>query len=77
MTRQERSYSPGLRQVTGRTLHLSGTAVVDWTGPGTAGDDGGTGRRVRFTPQCVVAGALLPARAVAPALTYPGNPPLS
>jgi hypothetical protein len=49
----------------GRTLQLSGTAVVDWTEPGAAGDDGGTGRRVRFTPQCVVAGTLLPARAVA------------
>ena len=50
---------------TGQTLHLSGTASVEWPGPGTAGDDGGTGRRVWFTPQCVVAGTLLPARAVA------------
>ena len=49
---------------TGRTLQLSGTAVVEWTEPGAAGDDGGTGRRVRFTPQCVVVGTLLPARAV-------------
>jgi hypothetical protein len=50
---------------TGRTLQLSGTAVVEWTEPGAAGDDRGTGRRVRFTPRCVVTGTLLPARSVA------------
>ena len=50
---------------TGRTLQLSGTAVVEWVEPGAAGDDGGTGRRVRFTPHGVVAGTLLPARSVA------------
>jgi uncharacterized protein len=42
----------------GRALQLSGTAVVEWTDPGTAGDDGGTGRRVRFTPEAVVASDL-------------------
>ncbi|MGQ0845414.1 MAG: pyridoxamine 5'-phosphate oxidase family protein [Sporichthyaceae bacterium] len=31
-----------------RALHLSGTAAVEWTEPGVAGDDDGTGRRVRF-----------------------------
>lgn len=61
---------------TGRTLHLSGTATVDWTRPGAAGDDGGTGRQVWFTPQATVAGTLLPARAVAPAVPYPASPPL-
>jgi predicted pyridoxine 5'-phosphate oxidase superfamily flavin-nucleotide-binding protein len=50
---------------TGQTLQLSGTAVVHWTEPGAGGDHEGTGRRVRFTPQCVVAGTSLPARAVA------------
>ncbi len=50
---------------TGRTLQLSGPAVLEWTDPGAAGDDGGTGRRVRFTPHCVVTGTLLPARSVA------------
>ncbi len=50
---------------TGRTLQLSGTAVLEWTDPGAAGDDGGTGRRVRFTPHRVVSGTLLPARSVA------------
>ncbi len=50
---------------TGRTLQLSGAAVLEWTDPGVAGDDGGTGRRVRFTPHRVVSGTLLPARSVA------------
>lgn len=39
---------------TGTRLHLSGSAVVEWTTPGAPGDDGGTGRRVRFTPRYVV-----------------------
>jgi len=39
----------------GRALQVSGTAVVEWTEPGTAGDDGGTGRRVRLHPEAVVA----------------------
>ena len=38
----------------GRALQVSGTAVLEWTDPGTAGDDGGTGRRVRH-PEAVVA----------------------
>ncbi|MGH3169738.1 MAG: pyridoxamine 5'-phosphate oxidase family protein, partial [Trebonia sp.] len=33
---------------TGRTLHLSGTATIEWGQPGEPGEDGGTGRRVRF-----------------------------
>lgn len=59
---------------TGRTLHLSGTAAVEWTAPGARGDDDATGRRVRFTPQSLVAGRLLPLRAegVAPAPDNPG-----
>lgn len=32
----------------GVALHLSGTAALEWTEPGVAGDDDGTGRRVRF-----------------------------
>ncbi|MFJ6671201.1 pyridoxamine 5'-phosphate oxidase family protein [Actinosynnema sp. NPDC091369] len=61
---------------TGRTLHLSGRAEVEWTGPGAGGDDDRTGRRVRFTPRHVVAGRLLPLRAdsVSPS---PYNPPLT
>jgi predicted pyridoxine 5'-phosphate oxidase superfamily flavin-nucleotide-binding protein len=32
---------------TGTTLHLSGTATIEWDAPA---DEGGTGRRVRFRP---------------------------
>lgn len=61
---------------TGRTLHLSGRAEVEWTRPGVPGDDDRTGRRVHFTPRHVVAGRPLPLRAdsVAPS---PDNPPLT
>jgi hypothetical protein len=38
----------------GNTLHLSGTATIEWTTPGAPGDDGHTGRRVRVTPKRVV-----------------------
>ncbi|QIQ06279.1 pyridoxamine 5'-phosphate oxidase family protein [Streptomyces liangshanensis] len=60
---------------TGTTLHLSGTAAVDWTAPGVPGDDGGTGRRVRFTPHRVVT-TTIPVVAGPPA-PYPRNPPLT
>nr|WP_238413256.1 pyridoxamine 5'-phosphate oxidase family protein [Saccharothrix deserti] len=61
---------------TGRTLHLSGRAAVEWTRPGAPGDDDRTGRRVHFIPRHLLAGHLLPLRAdsVAPA---PDNPPLT
>jgi hypothetical protein len=36
---------------TGDTLHLSGTATIEWD---HFDDEGGTGRRVRFTPRRVV-----------------------
>ncbi|MEU8794028.1 pyridoxamine 5'-phosphate oxidase family protein [Streptomyces sp. NPDC048643] len=61
---------------TGRTLHLSGRAVVEWTDPGAPGDDDHTGRRVRFTPRHVVAGRLLPVQADSVAAA-PDNPPLT
>jgi uncharacterized protein len=38
--------------VTGESLHLSGVAKVEWD---HVGDEGGTGRRVRFTPEQIVA----------------------
>jgi hypothetical protein len=59
---------------TGRALHLSGTATAQWAEPGSPGDDGGTGRRVRFTPAsaCQPPGALaMRSTAVVP---YPRNP---
>jgi len=40
---------------TGATLHVSGTAHVEWTAPGAVGDDGGVGRRVVFSVDSVVA----------------------
>ncbi|MFJ5305225.1 pyridoxamine 5'-phosphate oxidase family protein [Streptomyces sp. NPDC088350] len=36
----------------GAALHLSGTAELEWATPGAPGDDDGTGRRVRFHPEC-------------------------
>ncbi len=41
---------------TGRTLHLSGTAEVEWEAGGPAGDDGQAGRRAVFTLERLVAG---------------------
>ena len=61
---------------TGRTLHLSGRAEVEWTRPGVPGDDDRTGRRVHFTPRRLVAGRLLPLRAASTA-PAPDNPPLT
>ena len=53
----------------GVALHLSGSAEVVWSEPGQlgdAGDEGGTGRRVRFTPDAVVRSATaLRARVIA------------
>ncbi len=61
---------------TGETLHLSGRAALEWISPGSTGDDGNTGRRVRFHPERVVSAPALPLHAtgVNPA---PNNPPLA
>jgi predicted pyridoxine 5'-phosphate oxidase superfamily flavin-nucleotide-binding protein len=61
---------------TGRTLHLSGQASLEWTRPGVPGDDDRTGRRVHFTPRHVVAGHLLPLQADSVAAA-PDNPLLT
>jgi predicted pyridoxine 5'-phosphate oxidase superfamily flavin-nucleotide-binding protein len=58
---------------TGRTLQLSGTAEIEWGEPGRPGDDGQTGRRVRFTLRQLAAGHLLAARQTA-YRPYPRNP---
>ncbi|MGW0146249.1 pyridoxamine 5'-phosphate oxidase family protein [Streptomyces sp. NPDC003333] len=50
---------------TGRILHLSGEATVEWRDPAAAGDEGGTGRRVRFRPRRV-RGSRIPLREAAP-----------
>jgi predicted pyridoxine 5'-phosphate oxidase superfamily flavin-nucleotide-binding protein len=58
----------------GTTLHLSGTAELEWAAAG-AGDDGGTGRRVRFAVEVVSSGPSLPMRA-GHVVASPHNPPL-
>lgn len=60
----------------GRVLHLSGTAVIDWGTPGTPGDDGGTGRRIRFTPSAIQSGPPLAVRS-RQVVPYQQNPPLT
>jgi len=50
---------------TGRTLHLAGTAEVEWETAGRPGEEGQTGRRAVFTLQRLVTGHLLPSRQVA------------
>ena len=59
---------------TGASLHISGTAVVEWATPGGRGDDGGTGRRVRFTIESVASGHRLGVRSDPPHPS-PHNPP--
>jgi predicted pyridoxine 5'-phosphate oxidase superfamily flavin-nucleotide-binding protein len=61
---------------TGGTLHLSGTARLEWGEMGRPGDDGHTGRIVRFDVERLVAAHLLAAREVA-YRPYPGNPALT
>ena len=61
---------------TGRSLQLSGRAELEWVVPGSAGDDGDTGRRVWFSPERVVAMSGLPVRAVG-VNPSPYNPPLA
>jgi hypothetical protein len=48
---------------TGRAVQLHGTATLEWTTPGSPGDDGLTGRRVHFTVRQAVSGHLLPVHA--------------
>jgi len=60
----------------GVTLHLSGTATVEWTVSGIAGDDGGTGRRARFAVEAIASGPLLGVRSDAPQPS-PHNPPMT
>ncbi|MDQ6797682.1 MAG: pyridoxamine 5'-phosphate oxidase family protein, partial [Actinomycetota bacterium] len=61
---------------TGDSLRLSGRAQLDWATPGASGDDGGTGRRIHFTPTDVVAMGALPLHA-SDAVPSPRNPGLT
>lgn len=59
---------------TSSSLQLSGRARLEWTRRGVPGDDAGTGRRVRFTPERIVRTTGLPLRLVGdvqPARTPP------
>ncbi|MER6776688.1 MULTISPECIES: pyridoxamine 5'-phosphate oxidase family protein [unclassified Streptomyces] len=56
---------------TGHTVHLSGTAVLEWSPGGSDNDEGGTGRRVRFHIGSVVDGSGAPRHAPDPV----GRPP--
>lgn len=58
----------------GRSLQLTGRATLEWVSPGTAGDDGGTGRRTRFTPSEAVTIVGLPR--AADHVPSANNPPL-
>jgi uncharacterized protein len=58
---------------TGATLHLSGTATVEWTAPHVRGDDGGVGRRTRFVVEAVASGTSTGIHA-APPRPSPHNP---
>jgi hypothetical protein len=61
---------------TGRAIQLHGSAALEWTSPGSPGDDGLTGRRVHFTIRQAVSGHRLPVQA-GPAAVYALNPPLT
>ena len=56
----------------GTVLQLSGSARLAWTDSGVSGDDADTGRRIRFTPNHIVAGAApLHARGDTPSRSNP------
>ncbi|MEP7022536.1 MAG: pyridoxamine 5'-phosphate oxidase family protein [Actinomycetota bacterium] len=61
----------------GHSVHLSGTAEVEWTEPGTPGDDGWTGRRVRLTPTLIAQPEEPLAIQASPVVHYPRNPQLT
>jgi hypothetical protein len=62
--------------IAGTTLHLTGMARVEWFPQWSPGDDGGTGRRARFTVNQVV-DVDQPALRASGVARYPRNPPLS
>ena len=60
----------------GTARHLSGTSRIDWGEAGRPGDDGHSGRIVRFDVERVVTAHTLPVREVAHR-SYPHNPALT
>ncbi|MFI1990849.1 pyridoxamine 5'-phosphate oxidase family protein [Actinoplanes sp. NPDC020271] len=61
---------------TGGSLHLSGTARIEWGEAGRPGDDGHSGRLIRFRPHHLVATHHLALHEVAHR-SYAHNPPLT
>jgi hypothetical protein len=61
---------------TGRTLHLSGTARLEWGEVGRPGDDGLDGRIIHFDLERLVAAHTLPLHEVA-FQAYPYNPAIT
>ncbi len=61
---------------TGTAVRLSGTAELQWLAPGSPGDDGGTGRRVRFRTEEAVT-TTLPVRDGGQVAYSPHNPALA
>lgn len=59
-----------------RALQVSGKATLEWVPPGSPGDDGGTGRRVRLVPARVVASTGIPVRGPI-GVPSPHNPALT
>jgi predicted pyridoxine 5'-phosphate oxidase superfamily flavin-nucleotide-binding protein len=60
----------------GTTVQLSGRATLEWTVRGARGDDGGTGRRVRFAPGRIASTTGLPYRLL-DMEPYAKNPPIT
>jgi len=60
---------------TGTTLHLSGTAVIDWEGPPEPAADDRTGRRVRFSVEATASGST--SVHADDVVASPWNPPLT
>ena len=61
----------------GSTVQLSGIAAVELGTPGVPEDDGGVGRRVRFTVHHAVSGHALAAHALAGVIPYRHNPSIT
>lgn len=75
LTGHDRDGRLWISPLTGRPGFLAPTAPTTLS-IHAAPAPGDTGRRVRFTPEAVVAGRLLPLRA-GQATAYPDNPPLT
>lgn len=71
-----RGGTPGVVRVVGPNS-LWWSAAVKWGTPGAPGDDGGVGRRVRFTVRHTVSGHTLPVHTQGGVVAYQHNPSLT